>query len=148
MNRLARFEHQFVEVVPDILRDGILYVSIPFATVVHRCACGCGNEVVTPLSPTDWTLTFDGVAISLRPSIGNWSFSCRSHYWITFNRIDWASQWTAHEIRLGRKLDQAAKAAYFAEQQPTPRSADQRPQRRCRPSMTFNLLSRIKGWFS
>jgi hypothetical protein len=63
-------------------RTGVLYVSPGYATVTHLCCCGCGAEVVTPLSPTDWKLTFDGVAISLSPSVGNWSLPCRSHYFI------------------------------------------------------------------
>lgn len=80
---------QFVENAPEDLEPDTLYVSIPFATVLHNCACGCGHEVVTPLSPSDWTMTYDGVSISLSPSIGNWNFPCRSHYVIRRNRVDW-----------------------------------------------------------
>ena len=32
---------------------------------------------------------FDGRTISLNPSIGNWSYPCRSHYWIKGNRVVW-----------------------------------------------------------
>jgi len=76
--------HQFVEYVPEfeLVEEGILYISIPFATAVHRCMCGCGMEVVTPLSPKDWQLTYNGKVVTLSPSIGNWKFKCRSHYWI------------------------------------------------------------------
>jgi hypothetical protein len=52
-----------------------------------KCACGCGKEVVTPLSATDWKLIFDGKTVSLDPSIGNWGFPCRSHYWVRNNRM-------------------------------------------------------------
>lgn len=83
-----RITHEFVEYIPEQLTEGVVYVSIPFRTVVHRCCCGCGLEVVTPLSPTKWTLSFDGQAISLTPSIGNWSFPCQSHYWIRGNRVE------------------------------------------------------------
>ena len=62
--------HEFVEFVPDELKERTLYGSIPYKTVVHLCCCGCGREVVTPLSPTDWQLTFDGETVSLHPSIG------------------------------------------------------------------------------
>jgi len=86
-------KHKFVEFIPDQLEDGILYVSIVYATVLHKCACGCGNEVVTPLSPSDWQLTFNGETISLFPSIGNWSFPCRSHYWIRKNEAVWVKDW-------------------------------------------------------
>jgi hypothetical protein len=90
MTRLHRVVHEFVEHIPDEVATGILYVSIPFATAIHLCCCGCGEEVVTPLSPTDWSLTFDGVSVSLHPSIGNWSFACQSHYWIKRNEGAWA----------------------------------------------------------
>jgi hypothetical protein len=94
--------HQFVECVPDQLEDGVVYVSVTYATVVHRCCCGCGREVVTPLSRTGWTLSFDGESISLSPSIGNWSFPCRSHYWIRRNRVQWAEQWSRDEVETAR----------------------------------------------
>lgn len=81
--------HQFVENAPEELEPDILYVSIPFATVLHSCACGCGHEVVTPLSPSGWIMTYDGVSVSLSPSIGNWNFPCRSHYVIRRNRVNW-----------------------------------------------------------
>ena len=81
--------HQFVENAPEELEPDTLYVSIPFATILHNCACGCGHEVVTPLSPSDWTMTYDGVSVSLSPSIGNWNFPCRSHYVIRRNTVDW-----------------------------------------------------------
>ena len=80
---------QFVENAPEELEPDTVYVSIPFATVLHNCACGCGHEVVTPLSPSDWTMTYDGVSISMAPSIGNWNFPCRSHYVIRRSRVDW-----------------------------------------------------------
>jgi len=79
------FRHKFVEFVPECLEPDVLYVSLRFSLVSHQCACGCGEEVVTPLAPRDWQLIFNGETISLFPSIGNWSFQCRSHYWIDQN---------------------------------------------------------------
>jgi hypothetical protein len=35
-----------------------------------------------PISPADWQLAYDGDTVSLTPSIGNWGFPRRSHYWI------------------------------------------------------------------
>lgn len=107
--------HEFVEFIPEEIRPGIVFVCIQYATVVHKCCCGCGHEVVTPLSPTDWKLTFDGVSISLHPSIGNWGFPCQSHYWIRHNRVHWAGCWTRAEIEAGRDADAAAKAEYYHE---------------------------------
>lgn len=105
--------HEFVEYIPADLEDGKIYVSIAFATVAHKCCCGCGNEVVTPLSPTDWKLIFDGQSISLDPSIGNWGFDCQSHYWIKRNRVKWAPRWSREEIDAGRSWDRAVKEKYF-----------------------------------
>ena len=113
MRREVALEHEFVQFIPDQLKEGVLYVSIEFATVAHKCCCGCGKEVVTPLSPTDWKLSFDGETISLDPSIGNWGFKCRSHYWISQNRAKWARQWSKEEIELGRRADRRAKEKYF-----------------------------------
>jgi hypothetical protein len=113
MTRDITLRHEFVEFIPDDLQEGIIYISIAFATAVHKCCCGCGKEVVTPLSPTDWKLIFDGETISLSPSIGNWGFDCRSHYWITRNRAKWARQWSNKEIQRGRTYDRRAKERYF-----------------------------------
>jgi hypothetical protein len=101
--------HEFVEHFPEQLQDGILYVSVQYASAAHKCCCGCGNDVYTPLSPTDWKVTFDGRTISLDPSIGNWSFPCQSHYFITKNRVEWARRWSRDEIAAGRANDSQAK---------------------------------------
>ncbi len=113
MKRTITLTHEFVEYIPDRLVDGTIYVSMAFATVAHKCCCGCGNEVITPLSPTDWRLIFDGQSISLEPSIGNWNFACQSHYWIRRNRVSWVRRWSQEEINVGRAHDLLAKKRYF-----------------------------------
>jgi hypothetical protein len=113
MTRITTIRHEFVDVIPDSLTAGALYVCIPYATAVHLCCCGCGSEVVTPFSPTDWSVTFDGQSVSLRPSIGNWSFECRSHYWIQRDRVRWASTWTHEQVSAGRQRDDRAKEAQY-----------------------------------
>ena len=89
MTKLSRLDPRFVEFLPDKLEDGKLYVSMQYATASHKCCCGCGRDVVTPISPKDWQLMFDGRTVSLTPSIGNWSYPCRSHYWIKGSRVVW-----------------------------------------------------------
>ena len=123
MKRQASVTPEFVEFIPDRIAEGTIYISMKFATAVHKCCCGCGNEVVTPFSPTDWTLTFDGVSVSLDPSIVNWSFRCISHYWIRRNSITWADQWSREEIATGRRRDRSSKERYFA----TEKTADEAP---------------------
>lgn len=109
-------QHKFVEFIPGKIEEGFLYISIEYCTAIHKCICGCGNEVVTPLSPTDWKLTFNGKAVSLYPSIGNWNFDCKSHYWIRNNNVEFAGSWNEREIRLGRDNDFERKKEYFEEQ--------------------------------
>lgn len=115
MSAQGRFELQFVEFLPEHLDEGVLYVSVPYATTAHLCPCGCRGEVVTPLSPIGWRLTFDGETVSLEPSIGNWSFACQSHYWIERNRIDWAARWSNAKIARGREHDRLRKHRHFGE---------------------------------
>ena len=114
MIRHASLAHEFVEYIPAELAEGVLYISIPYRTAVHRCACGCGNKVVTPISPADWQLFYDGDTVSLTPSIGNWGFPCRSHYWIKAGQIRWSHAWTDDQIAAGRARDDRGRAKYFA----------------------------------
>lgn len=103
-----------VEHIPDVLEDGVLYVSKRFATSIHKCCCGCGEEVVTPLGTTDWSCRIVGGRVSLTPSIGNWSYKCRSHYWIRRGQVVWAGDMSEREIRAGRAKDRLAKLEYFS----------------------------------
>ncbi|MBB3355572.1 hypothetical protein FHT70_005535 [Rhizobium sp. BK049] len=111
--RHKRLEHRFVEHIPEILGPGVLYVSMEYATAVHSCCCGCGEEVVTPFTPTDWKMTFDGEAISLKPSVGNWNLACRSHYVIDRGQVIEADPWTDEQVEAERRRDKAAKARYY-----------------------------------
>lgn len=110
---MKKLQPKFVELIPEAIEPGILYVSIEYCTATHKCVCGCGNEVVTPLSPTDWELTFDGESVSLSPSIGNWNFPCRSHYWVTKNKIVHARKWPKWRIKQGRTADYERKKEYY-----------------------------------
>lgn len=110
---MKTIQHKFVEFIPDVIEEGILFISVDYCTAIHKCMCGCGNEVVTPLSPTDWEITFDGKTISLSPSIGNWSFDCKSHYWISKSRIRLARHWSESEIVDTRNTDKVKKEKYL-----------------------------------
>ncbi len=111
--RHQALEHRFIKHIPDILEAGILYVSLEYGTVAHSCCCGCGEEVITPLTPTDWKLIFDGETISLHPSVGNWSLPCRSHYVIKRGQICVAAPWSERQIEAERQRDHLAKAKHF-----------------------------------
>lgn len=113
MNESITLRFEFVELIPEELAERTLYISMFYSTVAHKCCCGCGREVVTPLSPTDWNLMYDGVAVSLSPSVGNWNFPCRSHYWVQRSTVHWAEQWSDERIATGRAYDRWAKDGYF-----------------------------------
>jgi hypothetical protein len=89
---------EFVEFIPEVLSEETLYISMKYKAARHKCACGCGSIVITPLSPNHWKLKYDGKSISLRPSIGNFGFPCRSHYWITNNNVIWEEPWSDEEV--------------------------------------------------
>jgi len=110
----SRVTHEFVEFMPDELAEGTIYVSIPYATATHRCCCGCGTEIVTPLAPTDWSLMFDGRSVSLYPSIGSSHLPCESHYWIKRDAVVWAPPLAIDAIEAGRERDRVAKAYYYS----------------------------------
>ena len=105
---------EFVEFIPEQLENDKVYISLKYSTAVHKCCCGCQEEVVTPLSPVDWELTFDGKTISLYPSIGNWGFKCQSHYWIRKNKIIWSEKWPDSKIKLLQEEDQIEKEEYYS----------------------------------
>lgn len=81
--------HRFVGMVPERLDPATLYVSVAHATAVHLCACGCGSEVVTPISPDGWILGWDGDSVSLSPSVGSANLACASHYFIRSGHVVW-----------------------------------------------------------
>jgi len=106
-------QHRFVRNVPRELEPGVLYISVDYATSVHSCCCGCGDRVVTPFTPTDWRMTFDGESISLFPSVGNWNQKCRSHYVIQRNRVLEANPWSDAQVEAERRRDKKAKASHY-----------------------------------
>ncbi|CAG2093699.1 hypothetical protein FHR59_002336 [Xanthomonas arboricola] len=146
--KVDHYQHRFIESFPRPLDEGVLYVSTRFPCTAHACACGCGREVISNLSPTDWKLIYDGVGVSLRPSIGNWQFPCRSHYWITEGRVEWSSDMTQEEIQAGRDRDRRAKQRYYGSESLTaPQQSlgtNQTPQPNGKSS---GWKSRLKRWF-
>ena len=117
MSRVREFEPVFVEQIPRDLAPGKLYISIEYTTVTHLCACGCGDEVVTPLHPARWALTYDGERVSLWPSIGSWNLPCRSHYVIKHNEAQWARPWSDERITAGRRHDRVAIETHYGAKQ-------------------------------
>lgn len=113
--KYASLEHRFVQHIPDRLEPGVLYVSMDFATALHSCCCGCGEEVVTPFTPTDWNMTFDGETVSLSPSVGNWNIACRSHYLIKRGQVIEAGTWSERQVAIERRRDRESKAKFYGQ---------------------------------
>lgn len=106
--KLYEIRPRFGEFIPDQLEEGVLYVSERFRTCSHKCCCGCGEEVVTPLSSAEWSLTREGDIVSLWPSVGNWDYACKSHYIIRRNQVKWATAMSAQKIRRVQERDRIA----------------------------------------
>lgn len=135
--------HKFVEFVPEKLEEGILYISLEYATALHKCFCGCGQEVVTPFSPTDWKLIFDGKTVSLHPSIGNWGFPCQSHYWIRNGEVEWAESWSSERIAAGRAHDRVNKTHYYS---PSKSIDEKSPSQETKRAMD-SIWMKLKRWW-
>jgi hypothetical protein len=119
MNRQTNIQSEFVELIPERLEPGKLYISHRYSTAVHLCCCGCGREVVTPLNPAKWRFTESRGTVSLFPSIGNWSFPCKSHYWITDSHIHWASTMSSALIAAVQNRDKQDAENYIRSIKPS-----------------------------
>lgn len=139
--RLTQIRPEFVSLAPDVLEPGVVYVSMEYATVLHLCCCGCGNQVVTPLSPARWHLWFDGKTITLNHSIGNWSFLCQSHYWIERNQVLWSRPFNQAEIAGVRRRDRHEMEQHAAHRG----QGSESPQNGAHHA---SWLDRVKRWWS
>lgn len=146
--RHQTLEHRFVRNAPRELEPGVLYISMEYATAVHSCCCGCGERVVTPFTPTDWKMMFDGESVTLNPSVGNWNQDCRSHYVIERNRVIECGRWSDARIEAERRRDKRAKAAYFFSA-PASEQLDELPTAPAGDTaQTSGLWSRFRALFS
>ena len=104
-----RIEHvtaELVDLAPKVLQPGLLYISHKYRAAVHLCCCGCGEKVVTPLSPAEWRVDLRDGRVTLHPSVGNWSMACESHYVIRDNRVIWAPRFSRSQMKAVFERDQ------------------------------------------
>lgn len=116
------FQHRFVHFIPEDLNDDVLYISVDYKIATHKCFCGCGEKVDTPLSPAGWELTFNGNSVSIWPSISGGH--CRSHYVLRRNNVEWARKLTRGEEALALRRDEEAAERVFNDTLPLVESAD------------------------
>lgn len=108
--KIYEMKREFVHRVPAELEEGILYICLDCDVVVHKCACGCGEKVVLPLSPEHWKLTYDG-EVTLSPSIGNYQYGCKSHYFIRNGKVVWVESFK--EEFKSKKKRKKKKKSFF-----------------------------------
>lgn len=109
--KIYDIRNEFVRRVPAELEEGVLYICLDCDVVVHKCACGCGEKVVLPIAPEHWQLFFDG-DVSLSPSIGNYQYECKSHYFIRKNKVVWVDP--CDETTKTKKKRRKKKKSFFS----------------------------------
>ncbi len=138
----------FVDHLPESLEEGVLYISEEFAIAGHKCCCGCGEEVITPLNNAQWHIQKKGGKVNLYPSIGNWKFACKSHYWIRKNRVIGSFKMNEREIGEIKIRDRVDKDEFirrhneYVSQDPCLRANTNQA------NFVSSLVSRIKKWLS
>lgn len=148
MMKTSRLILQRVHYMPKELEPGILYVSEEFDVAGHLCACGCGNKVMTPLGPTEWSFTDAPTGPSLRPSIGNWQLPCRSHYVLDGGRIKWSGAWSAEQVERGRRAEEERRREYYEFREEERRLAEEERRREQHESRKEKegVGTRVKRW--
>jgi hypothetical protein len=109
MPKITSIRPKFVDTMPSDLEDGMIYISNKYRVGLHNCCCGCGEEVSTPIGPTEYSITMVGGGVTVHPSIGNHDFPCGSHYIIEGGSIVWAGAMTRRAINAGRAHDRYLK---------------------------------------
>lgn len=131
---------------PRVLEEGILYISEELELAAHKCCCGCGEDVITPLNPACWRLNRRGGRVSLHPSIGNWKFACLSHYWIRNNRVIPSYGMDDEEIAEVIELDRVDREEYFAQLQPAPPSSGLQARAEKPQHWLARLFKSLRNW--
>ena len=109
MLKYTHLSHRFVDDLPDDPDPGLLYVSTSHASATHLCCCGCGSRVVTPFSPSQWRMTFDGESVSLTPSVANFDLPCRSHYILSKGHVSEAAAYW--DMQIGMNIGHEGRTA-------------------------------------
>lgn len=112
--KIENIRPEFVTEFPVVFEQGVLYISEEFETAGHLCCCGCKEKVITPLNPAKWHLSKEGGTVSLWPSIGNWNYACKSHYFIAKNRVIEAGQLDARTIESVKRRDKRDMDRYVS----------------------------------
>lgn len=138
----------YVEHLPELLKEGELYISKEFSIAAHLCCCGCKEEVITPLNPAQWSIRETRRGVSLYPSVGNWKFACQSHYWIKDCRVLDAGRMSELKIQAVIRSDCLDKAGYREEINLSASTAQGIPSNSSSGSRLSRVLGLLKLWWS
>lgn len=77
--------------LPDVddMKQGTVYICDEFLVTSHLCCCGCGERVVMSIDPLGWRYGEKDGKPTFAPSIGNFCFPCKSHYFIRNGEVVW-----------------------------------------------------------
>ena len=95
--KLLEYKTKFVATPPkhSELEDGVLYVLPHCNCAIHKCMCGCKDVVVLAIDenngkePYFWGWTYTDGNVSITPSVGNFQFPCKSHYFLQHGKVKW-----------------------------------------------------------
>lgn len=79
--------------IPKQLSEGVVYHNPEFEIGAMLCACGCGLRIDL-IVPDSHQITAENGLATITPSILVCAGSCRSHYFITAGRVEWANEFT------------------------------------------------------
>lgn len=114
--KVRSIKPDYVPLLPEMFEEGVLYICEEFGLTAHKCCCGCGEDVYLKLGPAKWELTKESNGnVSLDPSVGNWKYACKSHYWIMNNRVIEAGRMSARAIEGVQKQDRRDRDRHIAQ---------------------------------
>lgn len=147
--KIQSIRSKFVVSFPSVMEDGVLYISEEYETAGHKCCCGCGEKVMTPLNPAKWRLIkSSNGAVSLYPSIGNWKFACQSHYWIRENRVIAAGMMSKQKIEAVKARDKRDSQRYIDQKNQAMKKVEHIKSSAPRQDGLMNMIeNKLRSWW-
>src|SRR5260370_27743398 len=97
-----------VQYLPEQLSPSVLYLPEKYSVAGHLCACGCGNKVIMPLGPAEWSFSESNGQPFLRPlsASGNWPAG------LTTSSMMATFVGRARGLKNGRRAEEQRRQAY------------------------------------
>jgi hypothetical protein len=88
-----KYRYRLVDRIPAQMQEGVVYHTEEFELAGLLCACGCGHRI-TLLVPDSHEVWDEGGYATIRPSVGVFDASCKSHYVISAGDVQWLPAFT------------------------------------------------------